>query len=231
MAALSDYLESGILNHIFRNATFPKPNTIAIALTSGVPLDNQNGSSIPELPSGMVMGQNFINTNYKRINLGPPSGVGNQTWNPVGLDDTTIYTVFSEEVNHSGYFYPLYLNQQVATTAATLGAINTFTFSKTFPGVEFYSPINSAIGISVSGSQEDPGYTLYEGNGFIKNQNQLIFETALTDWGWVSGVAILDNATVGSGNLLMYAELNNPRFVYTGDNIKFDVNSLEISLT
>jgi len=228
MAALSDYLESGILNHIFRNATLPKPKTIAIALTSGVPLDNQDGSSIPELPSGMAMGQNFVSTNYKRINLGPPSGVGDQSWKPVGVDETTIYTVFSEEINHSGYFYPLYLSQQSAIAVATLGQIETYTFSNTFPGVIFYSPTD----VTVSGDlEEDPGYTLYEGNGFIKNTNQLIFETALTDWGWVSGVAILDNATVGSGNLLMYAELNNPRFVYTGDNIKFDVNSLEISLT
>jgi hypothetical protein len=28
----------------------------------------------------------------------------------------------------------------------------------------------------------------------------------------------------------MYAQLENPRIVYTGDNIKFDSNSLEISL-
>ena len=75
-----------------------------------------------------------------------------------------------------------------------------------------------------------PPYTKYEGNGFIKNANQIIFNTAVTDWGPVSGVAILDSANHGAGNLLMYAQLNNPRIIYTGDSIRFDPNSFEISL-
>ena len=227
MAALSDYLESQLLNHIFRNNSFAKPQTISIALTSGVPVDTDTGVTIPELPSGVSRGANFVSTNYRRINLGAPSTSGDVSWNAVGVDNNTIFTVYSQEVNHSGYFYPLYLNQAAANAADINGISETYTFSKTFPGTTFYAP----IGIDVSGGQTNPGYTLYEGNGFIKNSNQLIFNTALTDWGWVSGIAILDNSTVGSGNLLMYAALDNPRFVYTGDNIKFDNNSLEISLT
>ena len=95
MAALSDYLESGLLNHIFRGQTFTKPTTIAIALTSGVPLDSDNGSTIPELPSGIAKGINFVTTNYQRINLGSPSSLGNTRWNEVGVDDTTVFSVFS----------------------------------------------------------------------------------------------------------------------------------------
>jgi hypothetical protein len=227
MAALSDYLESQLLNHIFRNNTFSKPSKIAIALTSGVPIDTDTGSTIPELPSGVSRGQNFVSTNYKRFSLGPPATSGDAVWNAVGLDNNTIFTVYSQEVNHSGYFYPLYLGQAAANAADPNGVSETYTFSKTFPGVTFYSPIS----LDVSGSPTNPGYTLYEGNGFIKNANQIIFNTALTDWGWVSGVAILDSDVYGSGNLLLYAELDNPRLVYTGDNIKFDFNSLEISLT
>ena len=60
-----------------------------------------------------------------------------------------------------------------------------------------------------SGVSSNPGYLLYEGNGFIKNKTQLVFNTAMTDWGWVSGIAILDDTTDGAGKLLMYAELNN----------------------
>ena len=71
---------------------------------------------------------------------------------------------------------------------------------------------------------------MYEGNGFIKNSAQIVFDTAVTDWGWVSGVAILDSDVHQSGNLLLYAELNNPRYVYAGDSIKFDTNALEISI-
>jgi hypothetical protein len=226
MAALSDYLESQLLNHIFRNQPFNKPSNISIALTSGVPIDTDSGATIPELPSGVSRGQNFVSTNYARINLGAPSGVGSNVWNNVGVDNTTVFAVFSEEVNHSGYFYPLYLSQATAELKDPNEIAETYTFTKTFPGVNFYAP----IGTAVSGDQSDPGYMLYEGNGFIKNNNQIIFNTALTDWGWVSGVAILDSNVIGSGNLLMYAELDNPRFVYTGDNIKFDNNSLEISL-
>jgi len=226
MAALSDYLESGILNHIFRGGSFTKPSQIAIALTSGVAKDNDSGSTIPELPSGIAKGETFVSTGYSRINLGDPSTTGNTVWNLVGKDDLTAYAVYSEEVNHSGYFYPLYLNQSTAISEDEASLSTTYTFDGTFPGVVFYSPFTTTI----SGNPIDPGYTLYDGNGFVKNANQILFNTALEDWGWVSGIAILDTSNYASGNLLMYAELQNPRIIYTGDNIKFDSNSLEINL-
>jgi hypothetical protein len=229
MAALSDYLESGLLNHIFRNAAFSKPSTIAIALTSGVPVDSDNGSTIPELPSGVSRGNNFVSTNYKRINLGDPSSAGNSVWNAVGVDETTVYSVYGTSssgttINTSGYFYPLYLAQPTAL-AASNGFTQSYRF-KEFPNVTFHAPTN----LQQTAMSGDPGYVRYEGNGFVKNSSQIVFDTALTDWGWVSGIAILDNSARGSGNLLMYAQLENPRYIYTGDNIKFDVNSLEISL-
>ena len=67
------------------------------------------------------------------------------------------------------------------------------------------------------------------GSGVIRNSGQIIFTSALHDWGWVSGIAILDSSTYGSGNMLMHAQLTNPRVIYTGDNVKFDMNTLEIS--
>lgn len=229
MSALSDYLESNLLNHLFRGSSFPKPSSIAIALTSSVPVDSDTGVSIPELPSGVSKGNNFVSTNYARINLGSPSGVGNNVWNAVGTDDTTTFSVYGTSssgntVGMSGYFYPLYLNQTTAL-AASNGYTQSYRFRE-YPNVLFHAPTN----LQQSGVATNPGYTQYDGNGFIKNASQIVFNTALTDWGWVSGIAILDNAAYGSGNLLMYAKLDNPRYVYTGDNIKFDVNSLEISL-
>lgn len=229
MAALSDYLESGLLNHIFRNSTFSKPTSIAIALTSGVPIDSHNGTTIPELPSGVARGNNFITTNYGRINLGNPASVGTNVWNSVGVDDTTPFSIYSTSssgntAGMSGYFYPLYLNQSAAL-AASNGYTQSYRFVD-YPNVVFHAPTN----LQQSGVAVDPGYTKYEGNGFIKNASQIVFNTALTDWGWVSGIAILDTANYASGNLLMYSKLDNPRYVYAGDNIKFDINSLEISL-
>lgn len=226
MAALSDYLESGLLSHLFRDTAFSRPDNIAIALTSSVPGDSDTGETIPEIPSGVLQGDNFVSTNYARVELGDPADSGNATWNSVGSDELTVYQVYSTEVDHSGYFYPLYLSEASGEAASNSNVAINVTFSNTFPGVNFYSPTETYT----SGSQTTGGYTDYEGNGFIKNKNDIVFNTALTDWGWVSGVAIVDNAMHGSGNLLMYAQLQNPRYVYIGDSIKFNSNSLEISL-
>lgn len=226
MAALSDYLESGLLSHIFRNAAFPRPSTIAIALTSGVPSDSDTGSTIPELPSGVRSGLDFVNTNYNRIVLGPPATSGDNTWNSVGVDVNGVYSVSgTRHDGKMGYFYPLYLTEQKALQVN--GSVNVYQFKNEFPSVTFYGPSGLAFN---SGVNVKSNYTDYEGNGFIKNKNQIVFNPAFTEWGWVSGIAIVDHETVGSGNLLMYAKLANPRYVYLGDNIRFDSNSLEISL-
>jgi hypothetical protein len=233
MAALSDYLESGLLSHIFRNTAFPRPSTIAIALTSGVPLDSDTGSTIPELASGVRIGLDFVTTNYKRIVLGPPATSGDNTWNSVGIDTSTAYSVSGTKADGTmGYFYPLYINEQAARDYSTLkggnGSAIVYTFAKEFPSVTFFAP--QGTNIFQSGVTLKSNYSDYEGNGFIRNKNQMVFNSAFTEWGWVSGIAILDHETVGSGNLLMYAKLTNPRYVYLGDNIRFDANSLEISL-
>lgn len=230
MAALSDYLESGLLSHIFKNAAFPRPSSICIALTSGVPLDSDTGMTIPELPSGIINGSTFVTTNYKRIDLGSPALSGDDTWNSVGIDNLTAYSVSGSKHNNTmGYFYPLYLNQTAANEHPGGGGTSLLYTFKEFPSVNFYGP-GSGVPVFQSGTTVKSNYPDYDGNGFIRNKNQIVFNSALTEWGWVSGIAIVDHPTVGSGNLLMYAKLANPRYVYLGDNIRFDINSLEISL-
>jgi len=162
MTALSDYLESGLLHHVFRGDSFPKPTNIAIALCSGVPADSHDGNAnslegtgdLPELPSG----DGQVDYGYRRIDLGNPSSAGNDVWN-YNLDD------------HNA------------------------------------------------------------GSGLIKNANTIVFPTALEDWGWVSGIAIVDSGEWGTGNMLMYAELNNPRIIYQGDTVNFDLSSLKIKFS
>jgi hypothetical protein len=227
MAALSDYLESGILNHLFRTNPFEKPSNISIALTSSVAKENDTGSTIPELPENVVIGVTTFNTNYSRVDLGSPSQDGNSKWNAVGHDTSTAFSVYTQDVEEDNFFYPLYLSETVATSQDTNTQAKSsleYTFSE-HPGISFFGPLS----VTTSGSV-DPGLDSYEGNGFIKNNQQIVFNTATTDWGWVSGVAILDSSDHQGGNLLMYAALNNPRYVYTGDNIKFDINALEINL-
>ncbi len=149
--ALSDYLESGLLHHIFMGSSFSKPSKIAIALCSGVPKDSDTGGTIPELASGV--GGDL--TGYARIDLGDPATQGNTTW---------IYSQQSHDL----------------------------------------------------------------GSGVIKNSGNILFESALVDWGFVSGIAIVDDSRYGSGNLLMHSQLNNPRIIYKGDAVKFDVTNLQI---
>ena len=84
MTAFSDYLESGLLHHVFRGQDFPKPANVAIALCSGVPRDSDtgvsqyaNGGTLPEIPSGNSTG---ASTGYGRKDLGDPSVLGNSVW-------------------------------------------------------------------------------------------------------------------------------------------------------
>jgi hypothetical protein len=69
MPAMSDYLESGILHHIFRGQTFNKPAAIAVALTTSVPAETQTGATIPEVANA---------GSYARVLVGAP---GDATWN------------------------------------------------------------------------------------------------------------------------------------------------------
>lgn len=243
MAAISDYLETNLVNHIFRGSEFLKPTNISIALTSDVAKDNQTGATIPEIPTSVTVGNSNLTTNYSRFTLGNPAEAGNESWSEVGVDNLTAYQVFLESpqpyefaINSnapdyntfqgSGYYYPLFLNKARANNEDNNGLSYGFKF-KDFPGVELFSPRSSVS----SGVPQDGGLLAYEGNGFIKNNGQIIFEPAFRDWGFVSGIAILDSPNAGEGNLLMYSQLRNPRYIYTGDQIKFDSKSLEISLT
>ena len=234
MAALSDHLESGILNHIFFGREFVRPSGLAIALTSAVPKDNDTGSTISELASGVTKGSDFVSTGYSRVNLGS-SLDGSGVWNRIGVDEITAYQVNTSisgvgRLGNSGYFYPLYLSQSTAQAASPLGSptTTTHTFVEDFPSVTFYKP--AGLGASGDYGSANPGYTEYEGNGFIQNQGQITFGPALSDWGWISGVVIADSGGYQGGNVLMFASLENPRLIYTGDSIKFDARSLEISL-
>lgn len=230
MSAISNYLEEKLLNFLFRSATFEKPTNISVALTNGRVYDNHTGATMPEIPTGVVRGNSTVSSNYERVSLGSPLEVGDQRWSEPGSDNTTAYYVYSQEVGNSGYFYPLYLSESTSNAVGN-GTSNEFTFPQTFPGVTFFAPSNNFS--EKQAENPDPNesvYQRYEGDGFIKNTANIIFKQAYTDWGTVSGIAVLDSSTYGEGNILMYAELKNPRQIYTGDNIKFDPKSLEISL-
>ena len=224
MAALSRYLEEELLKHIFLDTTFDKPTSICIGLTSDVPKDNNTGTDIPEIPTGIPAGNLVRSTGYSRIELNSATSIGSENWYDVGVDDNTIYQVNDAR----GYFYPLYLKQATADaiiqTQGLNGNVKTLNFDA-FPGVDFYSPSAQLQ----SGVADNAGYLDYEGHGFVKNKKQIFFSPALSDWGWVSGVAVFDAKT--DGNMLFYSALKNPRQIFTSDTLKFDLKSIEISLS
>lgn len=46
MAAISDYLENALINHIFRNADFTRPANIYVALFTAAPSDSGGGTEV-----------------------------------------------------------------------------------------------------------------------------------------------------------------------------------------
>lgn len=67
-------------------------------------------------------------------------------------------------------------------------------------------------------------------NGTCYNHTEILFPTASADWGWVSGVAILDSATYGAGNLLIWGALTTPKLIGNGDAFRFASGSLQNTL-
>ena len=140
MPNATDYTESGVINHLFRTSTFPKPSTIAIALTTNIPGDNVTIATLAELPNA---------NNYARANLGAPA---DSTW-----------------------------------SAVSQGAI---------------------------------------GSGLSSNSNVINFnQNTGSDWGWVSGVAILDNAGYGSGAILFTSAIT-PQLIQVGTTFSFPVGNI-----
>lgn len=66
MAALSDYLENKIIDHLFRAATFAKPSTVYVALFTAAPSDSGGGTEV----SGGA---------YARVQVGPSDTAWNAT--------------------------------------------------------------------------------------------------------------------------------------------------------
>jgi hypothetical protein len=274
MAAISDYLESQLLNFIFRSSNsflghtmaanpdkedipYGKPANISLALTGRPPRDNDDGSTIDEIPESISVGGVSTATNYARVSLGQPHEVGDNVWLPVGSDGTNnnqaqAYSVHSSSALKTyippgtstpttiqvgngvdkGFYYPLYLSQGAVSSANT---IVTYRFEE-LPGVDFFGAYSvEGDGKFFENAEENPDPTdilirLYEDNGFIKNNISIQFNKAVSNWGFVSGIAILDSPNHGEGNLLMHAQLKNPRQVTPGDRLYFDPKTLEISL-
>ena len=92
-------------------------------------------------------------------------------------------------------------------------------------------PTKEATGIEVSAvSYTRQTITMSEPvDGVSTNLAQIDFATATSDWGPVGWVGILDNTV--SGNLLYFTELDSPKTILTGDQLKINANQLQLQLT
>ena len=145
MSAMSDYLESGIIDHFLRGTTISKPSNISLALCSGVPIDANTGANIPEITGDHAGGA------YIRKSLGAPGNT---------------------------YF-------------------------------------------SIPSGTASPTTT---------NVSAIEFAQATADWGYVSGVAVVDATGWGLGNVLLYGALTTPRIVTNGDIFRFNAGDIDISM-
>tara|TARA_Y100000310_G_scaffold305020_1_gene344777 strand:- start:1274 stop:1714 length:441 start_codon:yes stop_codon:yes gene_type:complete len=145
MSAMSDYLESGIIDHFLRGQTLSKPGNLSLALCSGVPVDANTGSNIPEITGDHAGGA------YVRKSLGAPAN---------------------------------------ATFSIPSGTVTPTT----------------------------------------TNVSAIEFAQATADWGYISGVAIVDATGWGLGNVLLYGALTTPRIVTNGDIFRFNAGDIDISM-
>lgn len=77
MSAASQYLEEALLNHILGIAAYPMPTTVAIALTTVVPVNTNTGATIAEA--------NY--TGYTRFTLAPADWAAIVAGNPSSISN------------------------------------------------------------------------------------------------------------------------------------------------
>jgi len=61
---MTNYTESGVLNHLFRAGTFAKPTTISVGLTTDIPADDVIGNTANEVTNA---------GSYARVDVGAPA--------------------------------------------------------------------------------------------------------------------------------------------------------------
>lgn len=87
MAALSDYLENALIDHLFRTTNYTAPTALYVALFTAAPSDSGGGT---EVSGGSYARANLApsNTNWEGThgnNTGASSGTGGATQNSVAI--------------------------------------------------------------------------------------------------------------------------------------------------
>lgn len=67
------------------------------------------------------------------------------------------------------------------------------------------------------------------GSGLTQNVNTLSFTAATADWGYASGVAIVDSGVYGAGNVLFWGPLATARDIKSGDTFQYSAGNFQIN--
>lgn len=67
------------------------------------------------------------------------------------------------------------------------------------------------------------------GSGLTQNVGTFSFTQASADWGWVSGIALVDSGVYGQGNVWMWAPLVTPRDVKSQDTFSYAAAAFQIA--
>ena len=115
--------------------------------------------------------------------------------------------------------------------SATVRNLSYATPEKVYLALYKTDPTKDSIGIEVTGdSYTRPEVTFtVPADGVSQNSAQITYAVATTNWGNVGWVGIMDSKE--EGNLLYFTELENHKNILTGDQLKFKLNEITLTLT
>lgn len=211
MSDISDYLETRLLDHVFRGDPFTSPTELFVGLYTAAPADSGGGT---EVTGG----------SYARAQICTQQAAAN--WNAT-----------TDQITVTGHGYrdntgPVRLSTSSALPTGLSGATdyfirvvdaNTIQLSLTVGGaaVNFTDAGTGNHRIQHMTAAASPG-------GTTDNRGTIDWPNATANWGTVTHLAILDAKT--AGNFLWTKALTASRTVNSGDRIQMPIGDLDASL-
>ena len=112
--------------------------------------------------------------------------------------------------------------------------INTPAITTHFLHLYISDPTDDDVGTEVTGGAYAPQIITLsapvqvDGAAQISNTAQIVFPTATANWGIISHWGIRDAAA--GGNLLCYAPVPTPKLIEAGDEARFNIGAITISM-
>lgn len=105
---------------------------------------------------------------------------------------------------------------EAALRANTIGSAGEVANSNGYTRVE----VRGATAITFSASSV----------GATENSSPIVFPTASGSWGLITHCALVDSATIGAGNIILYGGLSTAKSVDSGDTLRLNAGQFDILL-